>query len=152
MFPYRRTETTARSTRSSFRSSVVALLLLFLALAVGAEPSIAKDATTRAPNASAESLTSTLVAMNARHQLAGLGRGAHTLNDLLDVAASRQQFLASLIEENPGEVLRIAMPATLRAGLPPAVQDFVEEEAEGRGDAGDPARGPQPWEPLSLFS
>jgi hypothetical protein len=71
--------------------------------------------------------------MNARHQLAGLGRGAHTVNDLLDVAASRQQFLASLIEENPGEVLRIAMPATLRAGLPPAVQDFVEEEAEVEG-------------------
>ena len=39
-----------------------------------------------------------------------------------ELGVERQQLLASLIEDAPDEVLRVALPAALRASLPPAVQ------------------------------
>jgi len=133
MFPYSHTDTAARHTRSRLRPPVVALLLFFLTLAVGAEISVAEKAATPAPNASPESLTHTLVALTVRYQLADPSEQAQLLGDLLTVAAARQQLLVELLEDDPGEVLRLALPANLRTSLPPAVQVYVEEEVETEG-------------------
>jgi len=43
------------------------------------------------------------------------------------VAAERQVLLSSLVETDPGEVLRVALPADQRQSLPPAVQALVEQ-------------------------
>src|SRR5262245_3043887 len=88
----------------------------------------AQNAPPRGPNPAAERLTQDLVAKNARYHLAGPTEQAPLLNDLLTVAAERQQLLAALMEDDPGEVLRVALAAAIRASLPPAVRDYIEEE------------------------
>jgi Gametolysin peptidase M11/NPCBM-associated, NEW3 domain of alpha-galactosidase len=86
------------------------------------------------PHPLAENLTQELVALSTRHQLAGPAEQAQLLRDLLTVASERQEILAALIEDDPGEVLRLALPADLRAGLPAAVQALIEEEMEVEGE------------------
>jgi hypothetical protein len=81
----------------------------------------------------AEDLTQSLVSQNARLHRAGPAEQAQLLNTMLAVAADRQQLLATLIEDNPGTVLRVALPAAIRAGLPPAVQAYVEQEVKIKG-------------------
>ncbi len=82
----------------------------------------------------AEGLTQDLIAKNARYHQAGSAEQAGLLNDLLTVAADRQQLLATLIEDDPGEVLRVALPAAIRASLPPVVQDYIEQAVEVQGE------------------
>ena len=94
----------------------------------------AQNASSPRLNPAAERLTQELVALNARHHRASPAEQARLLSDLLTTAANRQQLLASLIEDNPGEVLRAALPAAIRASLPPAVQAYVEEEVEIEGE------------------
>ena len=84
-------------------------------------------------NPRAESLTQDLVALGTRHQLANLAERVQILRDLLTVASERQQLLAALVEDDPGEVLRLAFPAALRQSLPPAVQALIEAEVEREG-------------------
>lgn len=114
------------------RSSVITLILgLFLAGAAGT--GFGQPPAPPGEPPSAEGLTRTLVTLNVQYQLAGPHRGAQLLNDLLGVAVSRQEFLAARMEEDPGEVLRVAVPATIRAGLSLDVRDFVEQEVEVEG-------------------
>jgi hypothetical protein len=58
------------------------------------------------------------------------GEQATLLKDLIETAASRQEQLLSIIEENPGEVIRLAVPAGTRAALPSAVQAYIEQEVD----------------------
>src|SRR5262249_47356425 len=74
-----------------------------------------------------------LVALNARYHLAGPTEQAPLLNDLLTVAAERQQLLAALMEDDPGEVVRVALPPAIRASLPPVVRDYIEEHVAIEG-------------------
>jgi hypothetical protein len=74
-----------------------------------------------------------LVSLNARYLGANAADREPLLAMLLTRAAARQQFLASLIKDNPSEVLRITIPASIRASLPPVVQNYVEEEVEVEG-------------------
>jgi uncharacterized repeat protein (TIGR01451 family) len=83
---------------------------------------------------SAEEATRNLVALNAEYQLAGPAERGRLLQSLLDVAATRQQLLAALIDDEPQVVLRVAMPSDVRAGLSPEVQAFVEEDTEAEGE------------------
>src|SRR5262249_37635952 len=82
------------------------------------------------PHPLAESLTQELVDLSTRYQLAAPAAQAQLLSPLLTVASERQQLLAALIADDPGEVVRLALPADLSAGLPDAVQTLVEEEVE----------------------
>ena len=57
-------------------------------------------------------MTRSLVALNARYQQhTDAAVEAQLLGDLLSVAAARQQFLADLVESEPGTVLSAAVPA-----------------------------------------
>jgi hypothetical protein len=109
-----------------FLLALTALLLGF-ALTLAAGPSLAQ------PAPSLEGLTQRLTALSHRYQAAGVTEQAQIEGDLLATAATRQQVLASLVESDPGEVLRVAVPAALRASLPPTVQAYVEEEVEIEG-------------------
>ncbi len=77
-------------------------------------------------------MTQTLLALNARYQANAADRD-QLLRELLDAATARRQLLAALIETDPGAVLRVAVPTSVRATLPPAVQSYVEQEVELEG-------------------
>jgi len=113
---------------------VAAASLLSLVVALLAQTISAQPPPTPGPPLSAEGLTQGLVALNVTYQLAPAAKRAQLLSDLLAVAATRQQLLAGLIESDPAEVLRITIPAHLRASLPLAVQASVEEEIEVEGE------------------
>jgi uncharacterized repeat protein (TIGR01451 family) len=107
---------------------------LGMVLCAAAGLALAQYASPPGPNPAAENLTQDLVAKNARYHRASPAEQVQLLNDLLTVAADRQQLLASLIEDNPGEVLRVALPAAIRGSLPPVVQAYIEQEVEIEGE------------------
>jgi hypothetical protein len=53
---------------------------------------------------------------------------------VLAIARDRHDQLAALMESNPAELLRVALPAALRAGLPPEVAALVEQDAAEEGE------------------
>ena len=81
----------------------------------------------------AAGLTQALIAQSIRYQQASRSEQAHLLNELIETAASRQELLLSIIENNPAEVIRLAVPAGTRAALPPAVQAYIEQEVDIEG-------------------
>ena len=86
------------------------------------------------PHPRAESLTQALMTLGMRHQLADTATKSRLLSQLLTAATERQALLAAIIQDDPGEVLRLTLPADLRASLPPAVRALVEEEMEVEGE------------------
>ncbi|HEX9709428.1 MAG TPA: hypothetical protein VGB42_05620 [Candidatus Thermoplasmatota archaeon] len=48
----------------------------------------------------------------------------------LAAAADRHVLIAGMMDADPGGVLRVALPARLRATLPPDVLALVEEHGE----------------------
>jgi len=78
------------------------------------------------PHPLAENLTQALVTLSTRYHLADPATRALLLSNLHTLTTERHQLLAALLEDTPGEVLRVALPADLRAGLPAAVQALVE--------------------------
>jgi hypothetical protein len=55
------------------------------------------------------------------------------MEERLRVAAVRQQWLAELMERNPGDVLRQALSSAARAALAPELQALVEKEESHEG-------------------
>lgn len=80
----------------------------------------------------ARELTTALLAMRGRHASPDAPGGA--LAELLELARQRQTELATLVHVDPAEVLRVAMPAEVRASLPPQAAPFLEREEEELGD------------------
>jgi len=106
-------------------------------LAVGpvllVSPGLALAQTSTGPRSPAQSLIQALVGLNTRYRLARPIERARLVNQLLATAARRQQALASLVESDQGEVLRIALPPALRASLPSAVRVYVEKQTAVEG-------------------
>lgn len=107
--------------------------LLFLLIFFAAGP-FSLAAQSNVPSESPEGLTSSLVSLNVQHGKAPASTKASVLAKLQKVAAARNQLLASLIDENPEAVLKVALPAAHRRSLPASVQSYVEEEVELDGD------------------
>ena len=79
-------------------------------------------------------MTRRILDLHARYQLAGDANGKYaTLRDLSAAAVTREQYLASIIDEHPAEVIRAAVSARARAALPRDVQRHVEEEVTTEG-------------------
>ncbi len=81
----------------------------------------------------AEQLTLQLPALYKQYQAAGASERPQILARLQSVAASRQRVLSALMESDPGAVLRVAGPASLRASLPAAVQGSIEQRVQLQG-------------------
>src|SRR5690348_7223413 len=115
---------------SSKRSTIVRvlpLILVSMSLALGqSSPSVAVG------GASAERLTLQLSALHRQYLAAASGK-SQALSRLQAVARTRQQVLTALMESDPGGVLRVAVPASLRAGLPAAVQSSIEQRVQLQG-------------------
>lgn len=88
----------------------------------------------KANRASAESVTQSLMALNAQYQTAPPAGKAALLLQFRSVAAKRQQVLSSLVQTSPGEVLRVAIPGSIAATLPASIQSFVEQETDAQGE------------------
>jgi len=106
----------------------VGALFLALSLALVADTGLAQN------DSSSRELTQTLIALNSRYQRAGAAEQAALLDELLVVAATRRQALAALVENDPAEVLRIALKADIRDTLPRVVQTAVEEFVQIEGN------------------
>lgn len=128
---------------SSWLTSVALLsALLYPAFCLGRSED---TATSTASSLSAEEaqtldqLTQTLLGQGRSSQF-GVANSKQSLEegqsstDLLSIAATRRQLLASLMESHPEEVLRVAIPKSLRASMPASVQAFVEEEVKIEGE------------------
>ena len=81
----------------------------------------------------APGLTQALIAQSIRYQEASLREQTSLLHELMNTATSRKELLLSVIEENPGEVIRLAVPASIRAALPPSVQAYIERKVDIEG-------------------
>lgn len=64
----------------------------------------------------------------------GFAQQSQSMSDSVTIAAARQQLLSSLIETHPEEVLRAAIPASIRESLPSEVQSYVEKEVTIEGN------------------
>jgi hypothetical protein len=116
-------------------SKVIVACLLALGMALSAPAGLARgqQAAPSGRNPSAESLTQTLVSLNARYRTAGPAERVRLTNRLLTTAATRWQLLASLMETDPAAVLRVALPARVRSRLPSRVSAYLEKEAQLEG-------------------
>ena len=82
--------------------------------------------------AHAEQLTLDLANLNAQYHLSPSLRSSFEAQ-MLQVAVTREQALGAMLEDDPAEFLRVALPASVRASLPASVQNHVEEEMDVEG-------------------
>jgi hypothetical protein len=86
-----------------------------------------------AARAQAEQLTLGLANLNAQYHLAAAGQRAGLEAQMLQLAITREQALAAMLEDDPAEFLRVALPSSIRVGLPSAVQAHTEEDTDVDG-------------------
>lgn len=83
----------------------------------------------------ARDLTVELLALRTAHARAKSAVDkARALAPLAAVARQRQQELLDLVDADPAEVLRVALPAGARDSLPAEARDYVEEAADETGE------------------
>lgn len=81
-------------------------------------------------------LTSALADLAAQHQRTDQAARFSLIEHMRDVASRRLELLDRLIEDNPAEVSRIALPDETRRALPREIQAYVERHIEVEGEVG----------------
>jgi hypothetical protein len=110
--------------RTSRRSSVLLVLFALVSSAFAQQTAKGK---------AAETATTSLLQMNAAYLQTPAAQKSAVLNQFRNMAAQRQQLLSSLIQTNPADVLRIAVPNNIRRTMPAAVQSYVEQTVQAQG-------------------
>ena len=110
--------------------SIVAAALVLLAASA---PVSAQDAQTRALKARAERLTNELLADHGRYVAGGSSDRSPLAAALVSKATEREAVLASLIDDDPGAVLQLAVSDTIRAAMPQTAQAHVESHVSVDG-------------------
>jgi hypothetical protein len=108
----------------------LSVLLVAIAVCVPSLPSLGQQS---GKGKSAETATVTLLQMHSAYQQASPAQKTQLLTQFQTLAAQRQQLLSSVIQTNPGDVLRVAIPNNIRANMPAAVQNFVEKDTIAQG-------------------
>jgi hypothetical protein len=117
------------------RSLLAALLLLTAAGAEAHGPAPAPASTTKLnPNLVARDQTLSLIDAYNAYLAAGPGERGQRLAVLLALARQRHDELAGIIDTDPAEVLRVGLPASIRAGMPPEVTAHLEQDAVEEGE------------------
>lgn len=80
------------------------------------------------PASAAKRLTQQFIALRGQFVRGNAGERAAAYQAMLDTASQRRELLGVLMEQSPGEVLRLAIPAAARAGLPNSIQAIMEDE------------------------
>lgn len=114
------------------------LVLVGFATAVWAYPLDGTATPTAAAELSAhrrdaQDSTMSLLDARTRHALSAATDRAQRLSELLSVAGSRRDTLAAMMESDPAEVLRVALPAEIRAGFPAQAVPLLEQDTEEDG-------------------
>jgi hypothetical protein len=81
----------------------------------------------------AESATTALLQMHSSYHQASASQKQQLLTQFTAAAAQRQQLLLSLMQSDPGDVLRIAIPNSVSNTMPPAVKKYVEQSVTAQG-------------------
>ncbi|CAG1001354.1 hypothetical protein BURK1_02884 [Burkholderiales bacterium] len=79
-------------------------------------------------------LTVELLQQRTSHARTKAAGKDHALSTLVEIARDRRDTLVDLLDTNPAEVLRVALPASARASLPAEVQPFLEQDADETGE------------------
>jgi hypothetical protein len=81
----------------------------------------------------AETATLQLMQMYKNYQQSSGAQKQQLLSQFTTMAAQRQQLLSSLIQTNPADVLRVAIPNNISQNMPAAVQGYVEHSVIAQG-------------------
>lgn len=84
--------------------------------------------------ARAEKLSLDLPGMNASYRAATASEKSARLQAIIAAAAERRTLLASIIERNPGAVLRMALPSKVRSGMPTQAHAYLEQSQQLQGE------------------
>ena len=109
---------------------LVTTILILLGLSSTCE---AQDSGAGVGSGSLESITLQLLDLNAQRLAGPQSSNSQLLSELQTVAATRQQLLAALAESNPGEILRVSLPANVRETFPASIQSLLEQQVEAEG-------------------
>ncbi len=115
-------------------------LLAALALLLASPSGFSQSASDHPYHSSAEAsqpmpgVVQRLEALNAQLRQGASTEPRRAPPGLAEAAAERHQLLAELIERDPAEVLRLALPATVTAGLPTQSRQYFEEWLELEGE------------------
>ena len=115
------------------RILVSSVVLLTLVSAGAAQSSLANPQPPNASRSLAEQLTMQLATLHNYYQAAGASEKPQILAHLQSVARIRQEVLSALMGTDPGTVLRVAVPDSMRASLPPALQTLLEQRVQLQG-------------------
>lgn len=117
--------------------TIVGLLVMILFGFNAVSPALAHSpssstgqAVAQAARALGQKLTTDLVRLNTQYQLAASESKPKLAQGLLNAAIAREQKLLDLMDLDPGEVLRLAVPGRVRAGLPTSVQAYIEQDVD----------------------
>jgi hypothetical protein len=113
--------------------AVLAAVVVFLH--VGPERALAHGPTSAASLPSdasqrAEALTRALATASTQLATASTAERSRLEQTLLATATSRRQLLVALMETDPGSLLRLALPASVRALFPSHIAALLEEETQ----------------------
>jgi len=76
-------------------------------------------------------------ALIAQHKKFGKAQGldkAHQLTQLVELAEARYTTLSALMETDPAQLFRVALPEARRSGMPDEVQDLLLQKLELEGE------------------
>lgn len=121
---------THQSARTRLQRILMSVLLSGLVLCASIRAAVAEPRSSAGDIVAVEQLTQALVTLSQRASAERTTVSA----DFLATVVERQRLLADLIEDHPDAVLRVAVPASLREGLPPAVQAQIEEHVTLEGE------------------
>lgn len=118
----------------------LSVLLLILSFAVGPlaqAHSTDTDAASRPQRLQidrrAQDTTISVLDAHGKLARAGAAERAQRLNELLDAARERQEALSDIVDVDPAEVLRVALPPEVRASFPAQAQPLLEQDTEEDG-------------------
>src|SRR5258708_9249549 len=109
---------------------VASLFLLVPVLCLTAIPSCGQQS---ARGRAAETATLQLLRLHQNYQQASAAEQSQLLTQFQTIAAQRQQLLLSLMQSNPGDVLRIAIPDNVSRTMPPTVKGYLEQSVTAQG-------------------
>jgi len=99
-----------------------------------AAPAVPAGAPASAESGQARDLTMGLIDLGAQAAALPPVARARVVARLVALARQRYDLLAALIEDDPDEVLRVALPPGLRAKLPVEAQALLERDADEDGE------------------
>src|SRR5207244_1153165 len=107
---------------SLYKKIVLATIALTVSFTVGAHS--ADSAKAARKKSAAQDLTMALIDANAQYAAAEPGdKGLH-LGELIKAARDRHDALSALIDSDPAEVLKVTLPADMRATFPGEAAPF----------------------------